>query len=459
MSDPSTQDRNPADRPLPPGPEELPLLGSTIALMRRPIEFINDVSEHGDVVTYRIAGQRFISLLHPDHIETVLVSESDSFRRWSGEEWGDTFAGYAAEGLLLTEGEQWRRQRLLIQDAFTPDRIASYTDTMVAETERTIEEWDDRETIELKSEMSNLTLRILVRSLFDVDIEGRGETVRRAAEALNARGNAQNLSAFLPGWIPTPTNRRLHRTMSDVESLLDELIEERRADATDRDDLLSLLLTAETDDGTTLSEREIRDQLITFLFAGHETTALALTYALHALGTHPETHERLYEEVRSVTGGDPPTRSELSELTLTEQVIMESLRLYPPVYAIFREATADTAIGGYRVPEGTKLTLPQIYIHRDDRFYDDPETFRPERWTDEFEASLQEYAYFPFGGGPRHCIGMRFAMMELKHVLPMLVAAVRIEPKGSPDLSFDTGITLQPAEPIEATVRTRSGQS
>ncbi|WP_254532984.1 cytochrome P450 [Natrinema gelatinilyticum] len=458
MSDVPSSNQKSADRPLPPGPDGLPIVGSMFDLMRRPIDFVDDVSEYGDVVTYRVAGQRFTALLHPDYIEQVLVSDNDRFRRWAGEEWGDTFAGYATEGLLLTEGEQWRRQRLLIQNAFTPDRIESYTEAVVAETEHTIEEWEDEEPIELKNAMSNLTLRILARSLFNLDIDGRGEIVRRTADALNARANARNLSAFLPSWIPTPTNRRLHRTMADMESLLDELIEDRRTDAATRDDLLSLLLTAETDDGSTLSDREVRDQLITFLFAGHETTALALTYSLHALGHHPKKRQKLQEEVQSVMGSDPPTASELADLSYTEQVVTETLRLYPPAYALFREATEVTGIDGYRIPDGSKITLPQIHVHQDDRFYDDPEAFRPKRWTDEFEASLPEYAYFPFGGGPRHCIGMRFATMELKHVLPMIISAVSIDPVGSPDLAFDTGITLQPAEPIRATVRRRSSQ-
>lgn len=455
MAEASSPTRDPSEVPLPPGPDELPIIGSTLDLMRRPLEFIDDVSEYGDVVSYRVAGQRFTALLHPEYIETVLVSDNQRFRRWAGEEWGDTFAGYASEGLLLSEGEQWRRQRLLIQNAFTPDRIESYTDAMIDETQRVIDTWDDGDTIELKDATSTLTLGILVRSLFDLDLQDRGEIVRRGAEALNARANSQNLSAFLPSWVPTPTNRRIHRSMGELESLIESLIEERRADAGNRDDLLSLLLHAETEDGSTLSEQEVVDQLITFLFAGHETTALALTYAIHSLGHHPEKRRRLREEVTDVTGGEPPTLSALSELTYTEQVIKETLRLYPPAYALFREATEPAVIGGYRIPEGSKLSLPQIHVQRDNRFYEDPNTFRPERWTDAFEDSLPEYAYFPFGGGPRHCIGMRFAMMELKHVLPLIMMATDIEPNGGPELTFDTGITLQPADPIQATVHRR----
>ncbi len=445
--------RTPAELPLPPGPDGLPLIGSTIALMRRPIAFLDEVATHGDIVSYRVAGQRFTAVLHPDQIEQVLVSDNDRFRRWAGEEWGNTFAGYASDGLLLTEGDQWRRQRRLIQSAFTPARIESHRDAIVAEAQRTVQQWEDGERLDLNEEMSALTLRILTRSLFDLDIEGRGDVVRRAAETLNGRANAQNLSAFLPAWVPTPTNRRLHRAMGALESLLEELIETRRDDSANRNDLLSLLLAAEADDGATLSEREIRDQLITFLFAGHETTALALTYALHAIGHNPAVGQRLREEIAAVTGGDPPGLSELPELSYTDRVLTETLRLYPPAYALFREATEDVAVGGYRVPEGSKLTLPQIHVHRDERFYDDPETFRPERWTDAFEATLPEYAYFPFGGGPRHCIGMRFAKMELELVLPTIISQVSIDPIGDEEVAFDTGITLQPANPIDATVR------
>jgi cytochrome P450 len=450
----SAVSEEPGTAPLPPGPEELPLVGSTLDVMREPVGFLEELATHGDVVGYHVAGQRFTAVLHPDGIERVLVSDSDRFRRWAGEDWGDTFGGYATEGLLLSEGEQWRRQRRLVQGAFTPARIESYADTMVAEAERAVRRWAERGRVELSEATSALTLRILARTLFDVDIEGRGEAVRRAAAALNDRANVTSPSAFLPSWVPTPTNRRLHRAMADLEALLDELIADRREDAAGRDDLLSLLLAA-GDGGSGLSERELRDQLVTFLFAGHETTALALTYALHALGHHPEARRELREELDRVTGGDPPTVAELPALASTDRVVTETLRLYPPAYALFREATEDVVLEGYRVPEGSKLTVPQIRVHRDGRFYDEPEAFRPDRWTDGFEEALPEYAYFPFGGGPRHCIGMRFATMELKLVLATVLGAADVEPVGDPELSFDAGVTLRPATPVEATVRRR----
>ena len=238
--------------------------------------------------------------------------------------------------------------------------------------------------------------------------------------------------------------------MGGLESLIEELIAARRADPGGRGDLLSLLLAA-GEDGSAPPEAELRDQLITFLFAGHETTALGLTYALRALGHHPTARERLREELAEVTGDEPPGLADLPELSYTDRFVRETLRLYPPAYALFREATEDTELGDYRIPAGSKLSLPQIHVHRDGRFYDDPESFRPDRWTDGTERP--EYAYFPFGGGPRHCIGMRFARMELKLVVATVLAAVDVDPVGGPDIDFEPGVTLRPAEPVEAVVR------
>jgi len=447
---PTEETPAPADLPIAPGPDGLPVLGSTLALFRDPIEFMEVASTHGDVVSYRVAGQRFTAVLHPDYVEQVLVRDHDRFRRWTGDERASVFGDYAQEGLVLSEGEQWQRQRQLLQRAFTPEKIEGYVEKMASEAESRVADWSDGQRLDLQSEMSSLTLRLLCRTLFDLDIDERGDAVARAATALNAR--AGSVLSFFPAWLPTPTNRRLHDAMGDLEAVCADLIAERQAEATERDDLLSLLLAARAD-GAEMSEREIVDQLVTFLFAGHETTALALTYACHALGLHPERFRRLREEVESVTGGDPPTLRDLPELDYTEQVVKETLRLYPPAYAVFREATEDVAVGGYRVPEGTKVSVPQVRVHRDARFYDDPRTFRPERWADGFEQRLPDYAYFPFGGGPRHCIGMRFAMMELKTVLPTVAAAVEFDPVTDEDLAFETGITLQPADPVETRVQ------
>ena len=441
-----------AEAPLPPGPDGLPLLGNTLSIAGNTFGFYDELAGYGDVVTYTVAGRRFVTLLHPDHVERALLSDFESFRKWSGQEFG---VELAPDGLLFSEGEQWRRQRTSIQGAFTLERIESYTDAMVEYAGRTVDSWGEGETIAVDRAFSRLTLRILARSLFDLDIGDDEGVVTRTADVLNERADARNLQVFLPQWVPTPLNRRFDRAIADMEALVADLIDERRADPGEYDDLLSLLLTVEDDEGRQLSHEELVDNMVTFLFAGHDTTSLALTYTFLLLSTHPEAREELDREHEAVLGGDPPEIDDLADLPYTEKVIEESLRLYPPAYVLFRQAEADLQVGGYRIPEGTKVTLPQFRLHVDPRFWDEPEAFRPERWTDEMEADLPDYAYFPFGGGPRHCIGMRFAMTELKHLVPTIAQRVDFDLLSDPEPERQASVTLRPAEPVEMRVRKR----
>jgi cytochrome P450 len=434
---------------LPPGPSGLPWLGNVFDLIRDPFAFYDRIAAYGDVVSYIVAGQRFCALLHPDHIEHVLVASPEKYRRWLADEW-DVFGGFGAEGLLLTHGEQWRRQRQLIQGAFTPDRLESYADAMVEHTRRTAEGWEDGETVAINRAAARFTLEILTTSLFDLDVAEQRGVVADAARSLNERADT-GLGTFLPGWLPIPSNRRYRRRMSAFEALVEEMIEERQATAEPGDDLLSLLL-AVGDDEATLSRDEVVYNLVTVLFAGHETTSLALTFALFLLAQHPEKRDRLVEEVDAVLDGRPPTPADRDRLKYTEQVVTEALRLYPPAYVLFREVTEPAEIGGYEIPEGTKLSLPPFHIHTDGRFYDDPDAFRPERWTPGFREELPDYAYFPFGGGPRHCIGMRFARLELELALPALFQRVDFELASDPDLDFQLGVTMQPVSDVRLRV-------
>ena len=451
-SEARSEPENVTDAPLPPGPDGLPLLGNTLSIAGNTFGFYDELAAYGDVVTYTVAGQRFVTLLHPDHVERALLHDFETFRKWSGQEFG---IDLAPDGLLFAEGEQWRRQRTSIQGAFTLDRIESYTDAMVEYAGRTVDGWDDGETVAVDRAFSRLTLRILARSLFDLDIGDDEGVVTRTADVLNERADARNLQVFLPQWVPTPLNRRFERAMADMEDLVAELIDERREDPGEYDDLLSLLLTVEDDEGRHLSHEELVDNMVTFLFAGHDTTSLALTYTFLLLSTPPEARERLDREHDAVLGGDPPELDDLDDLAYTEKVIKESLRLYPPAYVLFRQAAADVAVGGYRIPEGTIVTLPQFRLHVDPRFWDEPDAFRPERWTEEMEADLPDYAYFPFGGGPRHCIGMRFAMTELKHLVPTIAQRVDFDLLSDPEPERQASVTLRPAESVEMRVRKR----
>ncbi len=434
---------------LPPGPDGLPVLGSTLSFLRDPYAFYEELATHGDVVRYQVGPWTFCTFLAPEYVEQALVGEPERFRKWNRDDVGVEFA---PEGLLQTDGEQWAKQRRLLQPAFRPDRIAGYADAMAEYAGTHAEGWDDGQRVDLTTSLSKLTLRILADSLFDVDVRDHDDVVTEFANALNARANADSPTAFLPEWVPTPSNRRYRRARRDLRAFIDETVAERRAGATG-DDLLGLLLTAETDEGETLSEREVRDQLVTFLFAGHETSSLALTYTLLCLATHPEYAERLRAEYDRVLDGAAPTLADLGNLEETERVLQESLRRYPPAYVLFREAAEDVRVGDSLVPEGTKITLPQFRLHTDERFWDDPETFDPDRWRR--DRDRPEYAYFPFGGGPRHCIGMRFARMELKTVLPVLLQSAEFELLSDPDPEMSIGATLQPTEPVEVRVRKR----
>jgi len=441
----------------PPGPDGWPLVGNTLQLARDPLGFFDRLATHGDVAQYTLGGMPFAAILHPDYIERLLVTNPESVEKLQLGEVGGTTDQFAPEGVLFSEGEQWREQRTMLQNAFTLDRIERYGETMVDVAAEHAASWNNGEEVALNRVFSELTLDILTRTLFDLDVEGRGKVITDVARAVNDWSDPRDLSTFLPAWVPTPTQRRYERTMTDFEAVIDDVIAERRGseNLTERDDLLSLLLVEEGPTGYRHSDEELRDQLLTFLFAGHETTSLALTYTTLLLARHPNVHGRLHEEWNDVLGDADPVPSDLPDLEYTDRVLTEALRLYPPAFAIFRKAAEDIEIGGYLVPEETGIMIPEYRLHRDPRYYDDPEIFDPDRWTDEFEAELPDYAYFPFGGGPRHCIGMRFAMTELKLLVPTVLRRVEFDLLSDPDPELAPSVTLQPADDIRMRVRSR----
>ena len=437
----------------PPGPNGWPLIGSTIPLMQNPFTFLEELTTYGDVVQYRTVLGTFTALFHPDHAERVLLQEPERFQQVDVANFD---VGIDPEGLVDVRGEQWRRQRIVMQPAFTRDRIQSYAETMVEETTATITEWTAGETISLDEAFSELTLRILTRSLFDLDIETHdAEVIARTARVLNEQLAVGNLSVLLPSWVPTPSNRRFKRTYGEFVDRVDAMIAARRESVEPREDLLSILLQAQTDEGATLTETEVRDNMLTFLFAGHETTALGLTYTVFLLAQHDDELERVRAELQEVLDEEEPTVQHVPRLTQTERVIDEALRLYPPVPVLFREPTEPVSFDGYRVGPETILTLPQFTIHRDERFWDDPLVFDPDRWREDRAAGRPDYAYFPFGGGPRHCIGMRFARLEMQLALAVLLRQFDFGLVSDPSLEFDPGMTLRPADPIRVRIHER----
>lgn len=381
----------------------------------------------------------------------MLVTEESKFRKGDFvREMGGEFLG---NGLFLSEGEFWRRQRTLIQPAFYRERIETYSDEMVAFAERTENAWHDGETVRTDESMKRLTLEILAKALFDLDIRGEQSAIRDAIRSINRKADAGSLAPFVLDWVPTSTNRQYRRATEQFYAVVGSLIDERRGDPTG-DDFLSILPHATDENGKGMSDETLRDEMATFLFAGHETSALALTYVWYLLSEQPRVRQKLHDELQSVLRGDSPTMADLRDFKYTDKVVTEALRLYPPAYVVFRETREDLEIGGYTIPARTSLTLPQFVIHTDERWYDDRTSSDPERWTSEMETDLPDYAYFPFGDGSRHCIGMRFANAEIRLVVATITQRVDLDCV-SDDLDLRMGMTLVPTNPVEMTVRKR----
>jgi len=451
-----TRDEGPVTpAPKPPRPGRIPVVDNTLSMVRDPLGFYDRVGRmDADVVGYNVAGTTGYFVTHPDLVEQILVTDASDYEK--GALLQRSLGEYIGEGLFLLEGKEWNEQRTALQPAFYRERIAAYGETMTDFARTTADDWQDGRRLNVLPEMQTYTLRVLGKTLLDVDIDRTAEALEPLLDALRERLDPRSPSAYVPLWVPTPTNRRVRSARADFEATLDDIIAERQAEATAdreaRDDVLSLLLSL---DEATMTRERLGHQLLTFLVAGHDTTALTLTYTWFLLGNHPEAQRRLHEELDATLGDDDPTAEDLFELPYLDTVLTEVLRLYPPAFTTFRQPTKPVQLGGYEIGSDAQLTIPQWLVHRDERWYDDPDAFRPDRWTDDFEASLPDYAYYPFGGGPRHCIGMRFARMEAKLAIATLARRYRFETLTESPLELAMRITLSPAEPVTVRVHER----
>ena len=439
------------EAPLAPKREGLPVLGSAVAFGRDPYAFYEDLATYGDVVRFSMGSYDMAAVTDPAGIERVLVDDFDRYRKPAAAGGVDVLA----DGLLLTDGERWRAQRTMLQPVFFRERVESYAETMGAYAAAAADEWAAAGAVDLREATATYALRVLGTTLFGVETDDRHAAIRAGAEAIRERTSENPVAVDLPDWLPTPGNRRYSRGVDRLASVIDDLLAERRG-GDPGEDLLSILVAAADEGDASIDESEIRSQLATFLFAGHETTATALTWALSELGRKPAVAERLRREVDDVVDGGYATLSELPELTYTEQVLRETLRRYPPAAAVFREADEDVEVGGYRLPEDTFVVLPQFRVHTDERWWSDPMEFDPSRWDDieDPPGDRPEYSYFPFGGGPRHCIGMRFARMELQLALATIAKRCRIDTLGE-GVDVEVGSTVHPGGEVRASVTAR----
>jgi cytochrome P450 len=360
------------------------------------------------------------------------------------------------KGLLTDEGDSWLRSRRLIAPAFHKERTKTYAPAIVDAAEVQMARWQDGATVDMGAEMAALTLRIVARVLFGADVTPRIDEIARLGTAIQDHyfDRLNSLRFLIPAWLPTPGNRRLARNVRRLDAIVAALIVERDRDD-ERDDLLSMLLRARTEHERAFTDRDVRDHVVTLLLAGHETTALALTWAWLMLARQPAAREALEAELATVLGGRRPTPDDVPKLSYTEAVLNETLRLRPPAYATGREAVRETSIDGATVRKGRIVFVSMSATHRDPRFFPDPDTFRPERWLDGLERRLPRGAFFPFGLGPRMCVGASFAMLEATLVLATCAQRWRFEPSVG-DPGSRPAITLRPAHAIMGTIVARA---
>ncbi|WP_231184377.1 cytochrome P450 [Haladaptatus sp. DYF46] len=437
----------------PPGPDGLPIVGTRLEFIRDPFGFMTRTArEYGDIAHWKELDGPMYQLNHPDYIEQVLVQNNQNYIK--GEGFQHILGPVLGRGILNSEGAVWRRNRHLIQPAFHPEEIQRYSTMMTDFTEEELDTWEDGETRLVHEDMMEVTLKIVARALFGVDIDDEVDTIGTALSEFMM--GTENLANFiLPPGVPTPSRMRIKDAREKLDGVVYRMIRERRNDA-DGEGVISTLLSATDEHGNHMSDEQIRDEVVTLLLAGHETTALSLTLTMYALAQYPEVEEKLVAELDEVLDGETPTMDDLSDLTYTERVVKESMRLYPPVPGIVREATKPDIIGGYEIPAGATVQMNQWVVHRDPRWYDDPRAFRPERWTDEFEKSLPKLAYFPFAAGPRRCIGDRFAMLEARLLLATIYQQYHIELTPEAELDLMATITARPKKEIPMTVHRRS---
>ncbi len=438
----------------PDGPKGLPFFGPVREVRREGLGFVRRVvREYGDLSYTRFAGLDAYLVSHPDLVEEVMVKKRKIYGR---SELNGRLKPLLGNGLLTAEGDGWLAQRRLMAPAFHHKRIAGYAETMVGSTVEGIADWEPGQVRAVDVDYNALTLDIAIRTLFGVDAGDAGKRVGEAFLQLGAFFEKTLSSVVpLPLWLPTPAVRGFLQARDELDEVVARIIADRRAKGADGDDLLSMLLNLRDEDGQGMDDKQLRDEVLTLLLAGHETTSLALTYTTWLLARHPEADRKLAQELQTVLGDRDPTMADLRALPYLDRVVKESMRLYPPASIIGRQARVDDTLGGYPIPAGSLIVLPAFAVHRDPRFWDAPDAFWPERWTPALEETLPRFAYFPFGGGPRICVGQAFAAMEARLVLATVLRRFRLAPVDDAPLRLVATVTTRPRDPVHAEVRLR----
>jgi cytochrome P450 len=437
----------------PPGPPNRLLAMLFGALQQNPLEYFTGLTrQYGDVWGMRIGNFRSFFINHPDLIEDVLVNKARLYHKGRILQANKYLFG---EGLLTAEGDFWLRQRRLAQPAFHRERIAAYAATMADYTAQMLAAWRNGEERDVHEEMMNLALRIVGKTLFDADVTRDAKEVGETLDMLLKIASNFGRTVLVPLWVPTPRNLRAKAGVRRIEKIIYRIIAQRRASGRDTGDLLSTLLQVQDEDGTRMNDRQLRDETITLFLAGHETTASTLSWTWWLLAQNPAVEKRFHEELHGVLRGRAPTMDDLPNLAYLGHVLTESLRLYPPAWGIARLAEEEHEIAGYPVLPGYGVAMAQWVVHRDARWFDTPLEFRPERWENGLAKQLPRFAYFPFGGGPRQCIGNTFALMEASVVLATVGQKYRFQLVPGHEVKPMASITMRPKSGIRMRLEKR----
>lgn len=447
--------------PFPPGPRNWFFGLLHIRRMKRDLlGFYADLHRRfGDVAGLRLGPYRTFFLFHPEAIREVLVTKARQFRRFYRPM--QVLAQWNGNSLIISEGEEWLRQRRLVQPAFNARRFEGYAACMVGRAQALLDRWQKTiDTagsidVEIGKAMNGLTLEIIGKTMFDAEIQSEATDLGRAVAILSEVAVHEIESPWtLPDWLPLPSKRRKRWAMRRLDETVWSFIRERRASGADKGDLLSMLLLAvdEEGDGGRFTDEQVRNQAMTLLIAGHDTTAAGLTWVFYCLARHPAVAAAVQQELDGVLADRLPTAADLPRLACCERVVKEALRLYPPAIAVFmREALTDLEIGGYSVPKGSLIHITTYIPHHDPRWFPDPEKFDPDRFLPERQPEHQ-FAYFPFGGGPRVCVGNTFAMMEMTLVVATLMRHLNVKPAaGQGEAVPQPLMSLRPREDVRLT--------
>ena len=433
-----------------PGPPGALGVRTLVRFAADPLGLLRQVTEqYGDVISMKMLGKPTWLVNHPDDIEALLVKHARIMARDDGVVVLERVLG---QGLLTSDGELWKRQRKLMAEAFTPKRIHSYGAAMARVGDASLRSWRNGAVINVHREMSRVTMDVVAAVLFGANLsEAEQRMVSVSMDTINEflanspEAIAQSVVG-VPAWIPTPRNFRVARAVSALDELVFRIISERRG-GKPIEDLLGTLLAAKDEEGSSMTDKQLRDETMTLFLAGHETTALMLANTLYLLSCNPDVERKLYAEVAHVLGGRIPTADDVRALPYTDRVLKEAMRLLPPVWATGRKPTEDVEIRGHVIPKGSQILFSQWVVHHDRRWFPNPEGFDPDRWTAERSKDLPRYAYFPFGGGPRTCIGNHFATMEAALLLAMIVQKWKLELLPGQTLELTPSVTLRPKGP------------